>query len=112
MRFIQTTATGEAAQVYKRLLATHPFNTEYELQTARLEVALKDYSAARQNLLPFLAADPKNREARLLLAQADLNQGRYRNSLEQFRILLRQDPGDFEAAFGAAQIAYYQDRLD
>src|SRR5262249_8154470 len=46
-----------------------------------------------------------------LLAQSELERRSYRSSLQQFRILLRQDRGNFAAAFGEARIAYYQDHL-
>ncbi len=101
----------EAEAIYSQLASAHPENAGYIYQAARLEAAIRQYPAARDRLAMVLALDPKQLDARLLLAQLEIRQGQYASALRQFERVLAGRPGDPAALMGAAQSRYYMDDL-
>ena len=76
-----------------------------------MQSRLGDLGEARQTYASLLALDPGNREARLQLAQLEVRQGYYADALRQFQQILKQNPRDFNARLGEAQVYYYRDEL-
>src|SRR5207245_10735603 len=98
----------QALPIYNRLLDKIPASTGYQMRAARLELAMKDYPAARGQLASLVSTDPQNREARLTLARLDQTLGQTDDSLKNYDELLKQNPRDADALLGKAQISYYR----
>lgn len=98
---------ADAAAIYGQLASAHPDDATYVYQAARLEAANHQYPAARDRLATVLALDPEQLDARLLLAQLELNAGQYMSALRQFERVLVRRGNDAEALMGAAQARYY-----
>ena len=101
----------EAATIYQRLSTQDPSNLGYKMEAARLELALKNYPAAREALASVLLSDPRNHEARIGLAQLELSEGEWDVALKHFGQLLHEDSEDPDALMGKARISFYQGHL-
>ena len=98
---------ADAAAIYGQLASAHPDDATYVYQAARLEAANHQYPAARDRLATVLALDPEQLDARLLLAQLEIEAGQYTSAIRQFERVLLRRPADPLALMGAAQARHY-----
>lgn len=92
---------------YTIWLASYPNDRAAMDGLAYQEIQLKRYHAARQELYRLLEADPGNRVARLEVAQLDIVRHQFEPALENYDILLRENPQDPVALLGKARVSFY-----
>jgi tetratricopeptide (TPR) repeat protein len=71
-----------------------------------------DLDGARQKLVPYIAANPSDVDARYLLALVEEQAGDLDAAIRVYEDILREDPRDFEAHYRIGYIHRRLDRLD
>ncbi|ABV93076.1 tetratricopeptide TPR_2 repeat protein [Dinoroseobacter shibae DFL 12 = DSM 16493] len=82
----------EAITVYQSALATNPSDIAFALNTARLQVALDDLSAARETLKRFEASNPENSQVKIALGRVEFLSGNNEAATAYFDQAIRIAP--------------------
>ncbi len=82
----------QAVQAYRRAAELKPRQPAYRLNLARAYVQWSHYGKAVPILTGLLAEDSSLTAARILLARAHFEQGKYEAALHNYRLLLKEFP--------------------
>ena len=92
----------EALPHLKRAVQGDPAKADYHFWLGVAYWAIRDFDLERKSYLQALAKDPKHVPARLYLAHTFLDQGEWQEALDNYDLLLRQEPYNPEALYNRA----------
>jgi len=92
----------EALPHLKRAVQGDPAKADYHFWLGVAYWAIRDFDFERKSYLQALAIDPKNVPARLYLAHTFLDSGEWQEALDNYDLLLRQEPYNPEALYNRA----------
>jgi tetratricopeptide (TPR) repeat protein len=86
----------------KRAVQGDPAKADYHFWLGVAYWAIRDFDLERKSYLQALAKDPKHVPARLYLAHTFLDSGEWHKALENYNLVLLQDPYNPEALYNRA----------
>ena len=92
----------EALPHLKRAVQGDPAKADYHFWLGVAYWAIRDFDFERKSYLQALAIDPKHVPARLYLAHTFLDSGEWQEALDNYDLLLRQEPYNPEALYNRA----------
>lgn len=92
----------EALPHLKRAAQGDPAKADYHFWLGVAYWAIRDFDFERKSYLQAIAKDPKHVPARLYLAHTFLDSGEWQEALDNYDLLLRQEPYNPEALYNRA----------
>jgi tetratricopeptide (TPR) repeat protein len=89
----------EALPHLKQAVQGDPAEADYHFWLGVSYWAIRDFEGERKTYLQALAKNPKHLPARLYLAHTFLDSGEWREALNNYDLMLRQDPDNPEALY-------------